>query len=69
MSADDLLDQGMQLADEQRFAEAIADIDQALQVDPTMARAWYCKGCMLGQLGWHAEAAQCYGSSQKICTK
>jgi Flp pilus assembly protein TadD len=39
-----------------RYSEAIATLDQALAIDPTISEAWYERGTALGRLGRPAEA-------------
>lgn len=47
---------GVDLDNAGRYSEAIAALDQALAIDPTISEAWYNRGTILGKTGRPAEA-------------
>jgi tetratricopeptide (TPR) repeat protein len=56
-----LVRQGLQLAERQRFDDALANFDQANALAPDFAEAWICRGIVLAHLGRLDDAAASYG--------
>lgn len=46
-----------------KYEDAIASYDKALQIDPGHAEAWFNKGISLKKFGQTKEASQCIGKS------
>ncbi|HEX5031871.1 MAG TPA: tetratricopeptide repeat protein [Candidatus Eisenbacteria bacterium] len=49
-----------------RYAEALADYDQALALDPKPGRAYFAKGSALGRLGRIDEALACFDRALEL---
>ena len=47
---------GVELAEQQRYAEALAAYERAIKIAPKFSNAWLSKGESLSQLGRHEEA-------------
>src|SRR5688500_14492750 len=60
VSPDTWIEQGNDLLHDGEAEGAIEYFDKALAADPKNAQAWYSKGCALGELERHAEAANAY---------
>ncbi|CAN1210617.1 hypothetical protein TUMEXPCC7403_10505 [Tumidithrix helvetica PCC 7403] len=58
-----LLEQGGLLAADNRYAEAIANCDLALEISPHSHLAWYNRGVALDLLGKHQEAISNYNQA------
>jgi len=56
LTAEVLTDKGVQEARQQKYDDAIISYDQALQIDPDYALAWYNRGLCLVFLGRNDEA-------------
>lgn len=52
-----------------QLQEAIESLDQALELDPNVALAWYCKGSALQSLNRIAEAKRCYERASRLDSK
>jgi tetratricopeptide (TPR) repeat protein len=57
---------GMELYDQNNFADSIEAYDKALDIDPNDAEAWNNKGVALGLLGRFDEALQAFGQATTL---
>ena len=63
---DDLILQGKQLLEENKFEEALGFIEQAILLEPTNPDLWNYKGVALRSLGRYEEAIDCFNKSLEI---
>lgn len=50
----------------QTYQESIRDLDKALSIDPSLAFAWFNKGCIYYALRDYTSALQCYSEAIRI---
>jgi tetratricopeptide (TPR) repeat protein len=62
---DKILAEATEHMDAGRSSKALELLDEALQLDPEHAQAWYFKGCILSQEEDYRAAIPCYASSAK----
>jgi tetratricopeptide (TPR) repeat protein len=65
-SAIDWANRGNQLYRMEKFAEALAAFDRAIQSKPDFYQAWYGRGQVLSTLGWYGEALASYDQALDI---
>ena len=63
MAADDIIAKGNAFKEEGRYEEALAAYEQATEIDPDNAAAWYQKGCTLDEMGDYGGAVRAYSRS------
>ena len=59
-TAEDWLDKGFALQNQNKLDEAIKAYDEALRLDPNLATTWYNKGLALDSQGKYDEAIKAY---------
>jgi len=64
--AEEWINEGVKLAEQGKFEEALKCFERALEIDPKDAAAWYNKGNALYDLGRYEEAIECYDRALEI---
>ena len=65
-NAIEVYEKGLALVNQERYQEAIAAFDAAIQLKPTVAVAWISRGVALERLGNHAEALASHEQAIKL---
>ena len=55
-----------EVASARAYEEALRDLDRALALDPSLAFAWFNKGCIYYALRDYTSALQCYNEAIRI---
>ena len=66
LSAKDYYDQGRELKDSEKYNEAIAAYDKAIELDPDYTYAWYSRGISLDDLERYEEAIASYDKALEL---
>lgn len=60
------MNRGNALCDLERRGEALEGYDRALEIDSSLARAWFNKGDELARLGRFIEAKACFENAETL---
>lgn len=60
---------GLDAIESQQLPEAVAELREALRLDPSFVKAWNDLGVVMEALGNYSDAMQCYGRAIQLDTR